>query len=397
MEFLDALRGVAALLVAVQHAAELLWPDFLVWSVEVWRPGEFGVVLFFLCSGFIIPASLEKHGSLARFWVGRLFRLYPLYWLALALGLALHAAGGHFPLPAGFAERPGQVLAANLTMVQLFLRRPSVIGASWTLAYEMVFYLLCSLLFLGRTHTRSSRLALGLLAVAAAGGAGLVPDRVLSGAFGWARAAVLVPCAALLLALLCARRAAPDGGTRLLAGGLSLAVVALVLNREHAAFLTFSFFGTMFVGTVLYRAMRGEVGRRHALGVFALALLANALAHGLHVPTQADPDLGGAVHSWRPEVATFLSAYLVFGAGVLLAHRRFPPALTWLGTVSYSVYLVHAVVIHAVPRLESRPATLLLWLACILGLSAVTYRLVERPFQELGARVARGLPPGRPA
>src|SRR5439155_10410242 len=43
LEFLDALRGIAAMAVALQHGAELLWPGYLRWSVEVFRPGELGV------------------------------------------------------------------------------------------------------------------------------------------------------------------------------------------------------------------------------------------------------------------------------------------------------------------------------------------------------------------
>jgi hypothetical protein len=70
LEFLDALRGIAALAVALQHGAEILWPAYLRWSIEVFRPGEYGVFVFFICSGFIIPASLEKYGSVARFWIG---------------------------------------------------------------------------------------------------------------------------------------------------------------------------------------------------------------------------------------------------------------------------------------------------------------------------------------
>src|SRR5436190_4062549 len=79
LEFLDTVRGVAALVVALQHTSEQVWPQILGWSHTWFRPGEFGVLAFFLCSGFIIPASLEKRGRLGEFWIGRFFRLWPLY------------------------------------------------------------------------------------------------------------------------------------------------------------------------------------------------------------------------------------------------------------------------------------------------------------------------------
>ena len=101
-EFLDALRGIAAMALVLQHSAEFIWPAYLKFSIEVVRPGEFGVVLFFLVSGFIIPASIEKYASLGRFWVGRFFRLFPLYWACVLAALLLHSPA---PPPGGHSVR----------------------------------------------------------------------------------------------------------------------------------------------------------------------------------------------------------------------------------------------------------------------------------------------------
>ena len=43
--------------------------------------------VFFLVSGYIIPASLERKGSVRGFWVSRAFRLYPLYIVGIAVSL----------------------------------------------------------------------------------------------------------------------------------------------------------------------------------------------------------------------------------------------------------------------------------------------------------------------
>jgi peptidoglycan/LPS O-acetylase OafA/YrhL len=72
--------------------------------------------VFFLVSGYIVPASLERRGSVRGFWVSRVFRLYPLYLFALSAMIVLWASG---------------------------------IGS---LAYEMVFYLMITALFLGGVH-----------------------------------------------------------------------------------------------------------------------------------------------------------------------------------------------------------------------------------------------------
>jgi peptidoglycan/LPS O-acetylase OafA/YrhL len=39
--------------------------------------GLYGVFVFFMVSGYIVPASLERRGSVRGFWVSRVFRLYP--------------------------------------------------------------------------------------------------------------------------------------------------------------------------------------------------------------------------------------------------------------------------------------------------------------------------------
>src|SRR5690242_21934303 len=79
MAWLDALRAVAALLVVYAHLSHYLLRGARDVSAEWLHAGTAGVMLFFLVSGYIIPASLERHGSLRRFWVSRLARLYPLY------------------------------------------------------------------------------------------------------------------------------------------------------------------------------------------------------------------------------------------------------------------------------------------------------------------------------
>ena len=93
LAWLDALRGIAALCVVFDHLTySVLQPvrD----SVYHWfDPGQYGVFVFFLVSGYIVPASLERKGSVRGFWVSRVFRLYPLYLFALSAMIVLWASG----------------------------------------------------------------------------------------------------------------------------------------------------------------------------------------------------------------------------------------------------------------------------------------------------------------
>jgi peptidoglycan/LPS O-acetylase OafA/YrhL len=124
--WLDGLRGIAATAVVLGHYFEsmLRFPgsNFL-------DPGVFGVGIFFFVSGFIIPASVrtrDRH-PLTRFVCARFFRLYPLYWLSLAIGTIVYGAGAVQAL-------------VNITMAQRFVGVPDVIGAYWTLEVELLFY-----------------------------------------------------------------------------------------------------------------------------------------------------------------------------------------------------------------------------------------------------------------
>src|SRR5579863_7940965 len=81
LTFLDSVRGLAALAVLLEHVGDRLHPAFRVFTHDWFSFGKLGVTAFFLTSGFVIPLSLERGRSLKRFWISRVFRLYPIYWL----------------------------------------------------------------------------------------------------------------------------------------------------------------------------------------------------------------------------------------------------------------------------------------------------------------------------
>jgi peptidoglycan/LPS O-acetylase OafA/YrhL len=134
---LDALRGVAAIIVVLFHYTwhgDSVVPALrlIPWGVS-W--GGYGVALFFAISGFVIFMTLERTRSASDFLVSRFARLFPAYWFAVGLttlGLALLGT-------VKLAQPPGIVLV-NLTMLQGFLYLPSVDGVYWSLSVELGFY-----------------------------------------------------------------------------------------------------------------------------------------------------------------------------------------------------------------------------------------------------------------
>lgn len=151
---IDALRGVAALAVLVGHIAELTThhADFAWPLINTVNLGRFGVLLFFLISGFVVPFSLK--GSIGDFAISRAARLLPALWLSI--GAALLIKG---PVD-------GLTLAANMTMTAW----PFGIALEelyWTLTYELAFYVLCAGLYAAELLKRAwviGALALAILA-----------------------------------------------------------------------------------------------------------------------------------------------------------------------------------------------------------------------------------------
>jgi len=141
---LDALRGIAAMLVLIYHYTyrynELYGHDFTPphWLVY----GGHGVTLFFMLSGYVITWSISRAKSTRQFITDRFSRLFPTYWAALGLTyFAVYLMG----LP-GRSVNDRQ-LVANLSMIQWLFDIKSVDGSYWTLSVEMAFYFWMAIFF----------------------------------------------------------------------------------------------------------------------------------------------------------------------------------------------------------------------------------------------------------
>ena len=150
LAWLDVLRGLAALAVVFNHFGYFV-PPGLKGAVYQWiNPGDYGVFVFFIISGYIVPASLERKGSVRSFWVSRLFRLYPLYLLAVAIAVALymvHVGGLH-----GEGSDLETSVLSQMLMMSNVLAGQNLPNVVWSLSYEMIFYLLLTALFMARVE-----------------------------------------------------------------------------------------------------------------------------------------------------------------------------------------------------------------------------------------------------
>jgi peptidoglycan/LPS O-acetylase OafA/YrhL len=164
---LDGLRAVSFFVVFFAHAATTAFPI----------PGGFGVTVFFFLSGYLITTllRLEMEGagqvSFRHFYLRRVLRILPPFYITLALATLLSAIGyGTGPLA------PSAVVAQALHYYNFWAAHHTWVGVAggtgvlWSLAVEEHFYFAFPALFvlLWKAGLRERRMALVFWAICAA-------------------------------------------------------------------------------------------------------------------------------------------------------------------------------------------------------------------------------------
>ncbi|MCO8270097.1 acyltransferase [Actinoplanes sp. TRM 88003] len=380
LDWLDALRGLAAITVVLFHLSpQVLGNEAHLAVMRHIDLGKYAVLLFFVVSGYVIPMSLERHGSLRRFWIGRLCRIYPAYLVTIGL-FALLATAGLLHWQASLRAETTAGVLAHVTMLPDLVGVRGVVRVFWTLSYEMVFYLVVAGLFAVRAHRHSAWYAAGLGLAA-----GLpLPDSLFGNS--WPDRRVLAAVLVLLVGLTLILQV-----KGLMVGAIGIGFVLLpALNGHPSAASTVKssgqgllFLAVMFAGTVVYRWQHRQIGRVPAF--VALAVVSSALI--------ADQGANTAL----AVIGTFVLAYI-------FRKHAAPQGLTWLGRISYSLYLLHVVVLFLIPRLVPdlgtqtlpiRVAAGVAYVIVVLMLAAISYRMVEQPGLALGRRLTSKIDPPR--
>lgn len=355
MEFANTLRGVAAMSVICAHLGNTFWhwPVLVEWLTGIaWVPakpsnfsyivpdalGSWGVSLFFVISGFVIPFSLERY-SVKGFLIGRLWRIWPTCWVGLSITVAAVLIGVHFmggTVPFTFRD----AITHYFPPFAAITDSKQIDSVMWTLEIEMFFYIVCAFAAarLRDGHWTLWLYPLGVLALWV--GVDLVV------AYGQADHPVL------------ARR-----------------LTYFDLDPPYIAF--------MFCGVALNLYQRGKLG-------LAGTVVAVVGLWGLFALTQRYGHMGAK--SSATLFASGLALFIVCMAGQRWFGRV--RILRFFSDISYPIYIIHGVagyvMLHAMMRAgwNSDVATGVV-IAVMIGLAWLVHRFVEQPTHRIGQRYAR--------
>src|SRR4051812_31237259 len=158
--YLDLVRIVAALLVFLHH----LSLDFGCYvpgagcALVPFHAGHSAVVLFFVLSGYVITyVAHERERTLSAFALARIARIYSVAVPVLALVMALdglaYATGHTAGVPWYQYQSAWKYLALSLTFTTdhwVLAENAFSLGAWWSVAYEVWYYVLFAAAFYGR-------------------------------------------------------------------------------------------------------------------------------------------------------------------------------------------------------------------------------------------------------
>ena len=338
LQTIQVLRAIAALSVFFAHLiGDIAQRHTGFQLVPMYYLGAAGVDLFFVISGFVMTysthAALGDPGYWRTFLRARVARVVPLYWLVIVLYAAVQALKGNWSvLRAGDILRSAFFIpypSADGTMVAFY-------GIGWTLNFEMFFYVVFTLAILVFGRSAAIAVGVGLMSGCLVGGLFELPMLLAY----WSNSMVLEFALGIAIALLY------RSGFR--------------LNPLIAGLLGLTALGCVLLGGLLgYNSVLPDIATTPPRWI-----------------------------AWGLPCAMIVAAVALFGRQT----KPLPGLLIRLGDSSYSIYLLHPLIIIACrPLLQmllgasGGAVTLCVMIyACVVSIAVTTlailsFRLFESP------------------
>ncbi|MCW8399681.1 acyltransferase [Legionella sp. PATHC038] len=365
IEFANTLRGLAALFVVVSHYLSAFWykrdsishlinaplltpethatPIYVKWlnPFPLFDWGAYGVGLFFIISGFVIPFSLQKTNSIS-FFVNRFFRIVPTYVIGFSFTLWALFLGGKFFIT-GWPYTFQEIIIHYLPGIRDILASRNIDVIVWTLEVEMKFYLIAALSIV------------------------------------WFRRYSLkvffIPTLLFLLTCYMSHRI-PEWATSNL-----VAFIGAETYMMSAQYIIF-----IFIGVVLHYLYCHKV--KPDLGYFIIGTLFAMFC----IAWWSGPYSGNLILAW-----SYAFAVLTFLFASIFPHFfKANPAFNFLARISYPLYVIHSIVGYIVLRIMLE-MKFKIWLSLIIVISAslllswLLHVFIEQPSRTLGKNLAAKL------
>lgn len=336
---LDGLRAAAILLVLWFHLPRSVLPNWINRASIALDPGYFGVDLFFVLSGFLVTRILlfdkssNEHGSLSRFYVRRLFRIFPIYYLLLTVCAIF-----------GSQDVPLSFWAYLNNFVYIFDSGPGYLRHTWSLAVEEHFYI-------------------------------FFPPLVyrLPAKWGAWISFVVLPAAGLIsIALFQASQGVEHRLVNFVYMATNVRLISLTLGAGLAYVEPW-----MRTSWVRSGCIAATVLAASAIGLFCLP---KASIFYFELRT-----LLAAGVCWGTLLAATSADW-----GQLRFNALRLPGLAYVGSISYGLYLFHQP-LFSLFKLHESPTALqvIVALGTLFVVASISYRFVERPFLQIGRRLTQ--------
>ncbi|MGB3349730.1 MAG: acyltransferase [Brucella anthropi] len=344
--FIHLLRAIAPIMVFWSH---LVWWAmynkapwvFLGWvwqnitgPLKVYQNfGHLGVAIFFLISGFIISASIDRE-TRYDFAVKRVLRIFP----ALAVALVIVAIVQSLGLQSR-VERPDPLLPwyeyiRAFFFIDIFTGKTSpLLPVRWSLAPEFLFY-----------------------------------------------------ATACILMTWINKRAVP--------AMIGISLVFTAMTMIGAALPSIAYFGyyTLYIplfmiGRSFYLYRNDRIGLTSLAGLTVLFLALIALAQAVRFPNTE-------IVVTTPKYLTYLSAVVIFSLAFAINQKKNSRIVSFYAEISYSMYLLHLPILTIMMPILTEfgidyTISTLITFSVVTIASAACFKLIEMPGNRLARRILR--------
>ncbi len=364
--FAHMLRAVAALTVIFKHYCDIFinanstvvglaftqpvtidsnifLAKFTLW-LQSWHfdGGAYGVALFFLVSGFVIPISMDRIG-VDQFLIRRFFRIFPPYAIGLlfVVGVVyIYTSQVGTPFPYTIKD-----YLINTSLFRDWFWVRSIDGVNWTLELELKFYIFCAfLVWVSNLHNPKTLII-----------------------------AVLVMFVFVYMT---------SGTYDFLLGNFFYLYKFVYILSITSAYLSF-----MLIGTSFYNFYASHWNKRLLIAISSLFLFIFLIEISL---SPINGQLTMHIVNYSLALGTFTFCF------VFREKLPYSRVLDFLATISYPIYIIHGIVGYILLTVLTSHnvniyVSIVLVIAFVIIVAYVLHKFVELPSNNLGKYVARSM------